>query len=81
MCNEHTQDSNIRTFQYGVGPGDAGLLLLFSFSFSPLRAGEGSRLLRILARLFMALDFVTFVEESIVDGNDMRCFVALLDEL
>lgn len=37
--------------------------------------------LRRLARLFMALDFVTLVDESIVDGNDMRCLLALLDEL
>lgn len=29
----------------------------------------------------MALDFVTLVEESIVDGNDNRCLLALPDEL
>lgn len=29
----------------------------------------------------MALDFVTLVDESIVDGNDMRCLLALVDEL
>jgi hypothetical protein len=52
--------------------------LLFSFSFL---AGDGSRLLRRLARLFIAFDIVTLVDESIVDGNDSRCLLLLLDEL
>jgi hypothetical protein len=52
--------------------------LLFSFSFL---AGDGSRLLRRLARLFIAFDIVTLVDESIVDGNDSRCLLLLQDEL
>ena len=61
--------------------GGCLLVRLFSFSLS-LLAGEGSRLLRRLARRFKAFDFVTFVDESIVDGNDMRCLLlALLVEL
>jgi hypothetical protein len=50
------------------------------FSLSRL-VGDGSRLERMLARRFMALNFVTFVEESIVEGSDMRCLLSLLDEL
>ena len=36
-------------------------------------------MLRRLARLFIALDFVTLVDESIVDGNDSRCLLPLLE--
>lgn len=70
------------TFQYGVGPGDtAHSLLLFVFSLFSFRAGEGSRLLRRLALRFIAFFLVTFVEESIVDGKDIRALPALSVEL
>jgi hypothetical protein len=39
-------------------------------------AGDGSRLLRRLARRFMAFERVTRVDESIVAGNDNRASAA-----